>query len=125
MTDQEREKVADRLPGISGAELAEVYRIRDEAVELMRMSLEGVLSAAVSRLGGEVEGAPTSRINFLQRIEELREVERGKDDAVREAIQKCADECMVVWHDHRHGEGVGDVASACRDRILSLLKEKE
>ena len=32
---------------------------------------EGILSMAVDRLGGLVEGAPTSRHNFLQRIDQL------------------------------------------------------
>jgi len=37
---------------------------------------QGALHMAVVRLGGEVEGRPTGRHNFLQRIDELRELER-------------------------------------------------
>lgn len=38
---------------------------------------EGILSMTVARLGGTVEDAPTHRGNFLQRIDELRAIERG------------------------------------------------
>jgi len=37
---------------------------------------EGVLTMVVERLGGTVEGRPTERGNFLQRIDELRRIER-------------------------------------------------
>ncbi len=41
--------------------------------------LDAVLSMTVARLGGTVEGALTNRINFLQRIDDLRaEIERLK-----------------------------------------------
>jgi hypothetical protein len=40
-------------------------------------SAEGVLSMAVARLGGLVEGRPTARHNFLQRIDELRQLENS------------------------------------------------
>jgi hypothetical protein len=36
---------------------------------------EGVLAMTVARLGGMVEGRPTERVNFLQRIDELRAIE--------------------------------------------------
>ncbi len=36
------------------------------------------LSMTVGRLGGEVEGCPTQRINFLQRIDALREIESNE-----------------------------------------------
>lgn len=39
---------------------------------------EGVLSMAVARLGGMVEGAPTHRGNFLQRIDELVRKEQAR-----------------------------------------------
>lgn len=47
----------------------------DEA-RIDRDTAEATLATAVSRLGGFVEGHPTHRLNFLQRIEELREIER-------------------------------------------------
>ena len=37
---------------------------------------EATLAMAVARLGGMVEGAPTARHNFLQRIDKLRAMER-------------------------------------------------
>src|SRR5687767_5033819 len=48
--------------------LCELYRAgrRDG-----KAASEGVLTAAVARLGGIVEGNPTGRHNFLQRIDEL------------------------------------------------------
>ena len=45
----------------------------------LRLELDGevaVLAMTVSRLGGLVEGRPTLRLNFLQRVDELREIER-------------------------------------------------
>lgn len=48
-----------------------------EARELRvsRDSLESTISAVVQTIGGTVEGRPTSRINFLQRLRELRAIE--------------------------------------------------
>jgi hypothetical protein len=37
---------------------------------------EAVLDMTVGRLGGRVEGRPTIRLNFLQRVDELVEIER-------------------------------------------------
>jgi hypothetical protein len=50
----------------------------DELVDLKqeRDKIDSTLSMAVARLGGIVEGRPTSRANFLQRIDGLVEVER-------------------------------------------------
>jgi hypothetical protein len=39
----------------------------------------GVLAMTVARLGGTVEGRPTERVNFLQRIDELRKIEAERD----------------------------------------------
>ncbi len=38
---------------------------------------EAILAMTVGRLEGTVEGHPTSRINFLQRIDELRRIEKS------------------------------------------------
>ena len=46
--------------------------------EAQQMELEcekAVLCMTVSRLGGNVEGRPTARLNFLQRVDELRRIE--------------------------------------------------
>lgn len=62
-----------------GAEaLATQVRELEEAVA----ARDGVLRMAVARLGGEVDGHPTHRINFLQRIDALRAIE---DRAAMEA----------------------------------------
>lgn len=54
-----------------------VQRERQLADALLHVSMrDATLSMAVARLGGMVEGGPTSRVNFLQRIDELVEVER-------------------------------------------------
>ena len=43
----------------------------------VKIDSEGaVLAMAVARLGGMVEGRPILRLNFLQRIDELRDIER-------------------------------------------------
>lgn len=56
----------------------------DGDASLLYSSKEAVLAMAVARLGGKVEGAPTHRGNFLQRIDELRRVEvGGHDELVR------------------------------------------
>lgn len=41
--------------------------------------LESTLAMTVDRLGGEVEGAPTHCVNFLQRIDALRAIESERD----------------------------------------------
>lgn len=51
-----------------------VESVVDELVAALRGEL-AVLAMAVARLGGEVEGAPTHRGNFLQRIDALRRME--------------------------------------------------
>ena len=49
----------------------------DNAQLSLRVRSEGsVLAMAVARLGGIVEGNPTGRVNFMQRIDALREIER-------------------------------------------------
>jgi len=41
-------------------------------------SLEGVIGMAIGRMGGEVDGRPTHRGNFLRRIDELVKKEESK-----------------------------------------------
>jgi len=60
-------------------DLQEVATDRLRRLEQAYRDLEGeraVLAMTVARLGGTVEGAPTHRINFLQRIDELRRIEK-------------------------------------------------
>jgi len=71
-----------------GKRIAEVERERNEA-RLAHECSEGTLVMAVARLGGTVEGHPTHRLDFLQRIDALRVIEneceawRKADDDVR------------------------------------------
>jgi|GEM_PF-6209732 len=53
---------------------------------LSAAAAEGTLHMAVARLGGTVEGCPTHRINFLQRIDELRAIENNRDLFAAEMI---------------------------------------
>jgi hypothetical protein len=53
-----------------------LLRLYKRGVKDGREASEGVLAMTVDRLGGMVEGRPTERVNFLQRIDELREIER-------------------------------------------------
>jgi hypothetical protein len=52
---------------------------RIRRAEADRDRLRAVVSMAVARLGGEVEGRPTHAGNFLQRIDELRRIEAAKE----------------------------------------------
>lgn len=51
------------------------YERERQRLELEVKMREATLSMAVARLGGEVEGKPTARVNFLQRIDQLVEAE--------------------------------------------------
>lgn len=52
---------------------------------------EAVLSMTVSRLGGTVEGKPTQRVNFLQRVDELRDIERVAAFDIAKVMLECGD----------------------------------
>jgi len=58
----------------------EFAEARVAELEVEVLAKEATIHMAVARLGGEVEGAPTRRINFLQRIDELREIERIREE---------------------------------------------
>lgn len=63
----------------AAARIAELEaRVAELEVEVA--AKEATIHMAVARLGGEVEGAPTHRINFLQRIDELRGIERLREE---------------------------------------------
>lgn len=68
---------------------------RVQALELDLSCRESTLHMAVARLGGTVEGHPTARLNFLQRIDELREIETDRDRLVGEVerLKGDLDEC--------------------------------
>ena len=62
-------------------ELSQISTAKTEReLELERRveELDGVLSMAVLRLGGKVEGRKTHRGNFLQRIDQLKQLESKK-----------------------------------------------
>lgn len=75
-------------------------RTEERIAELME--IRAMLTMAVARLGGIVEGAPTHRINFLQRIDALREIERQHAE-LADALESClrACEAAVVTADLR------------------------
>jgi hypothetical protein len=81
-TEATRKALAERDEARKGQDLAEKMR---RAVE----------TAVVYRLEGEVEGHPTSRVNYLQRIDALREIERSAA-AAREALRALV-EALDGW----------------------------
>lgn len=58
---------------------------------------DALLAMTVARLGGNVEGAPTARHNFLQRIDALRDAERGFRVVwvLRELYNRCIDDAAL------------------------------
>lgn len=60
------------------ADLIAAYRVRveQEVENRVQEYYGGILSMTVARLEGTVEGYPTHTGNFLQRIDELRKIER-------------------------------------------------
>lgn len=60
---------------------AEIERLRARVAEykLAHEGSEAVIHMAIARLGGLVEGLPTHRGNFLQRIDELVAKEVGNE----------------------------------------------
>ena len=73
----------DRAARVTEAVLNLVeLRQANERLTLKSQGDDAVLSMTVSRLGGLVEGRPTARLNFLQRVDELREIERKYADGI-------------------------------------------
>ena len=58
-----------------GGDLIDAQESTIEHLRFQIDRLEGVINMTVARLGGEVEGQPTERLNFLQRIDGLRTIE--------------------------------------------------
>lgn len=67
-------------PEVSCARIAEAVGGRIADLETQRDAKEATIAMAVARLAGRVEGEPTHRINFLQRIDELRETEHWANE---------------------------------------------
>lgn len=71
----------------AAADLSQGYRVllgKVEEAERTVSSRDGVLAMTVYRLGGMVEGRPTERVNFLQRIDELVSKEAKLEEAQAE-----------------------------------------
>lgn len=97
-------KTKRRRGGLSEAHRKDIHAFMVKATELnlaltkaevQRNCTEGVLTMAVARLGGRTNGGrtPTSRGNFLQRIDQLRAIENLADDA---CLAFAADGCFLV-----------------------------
>lgn len=83
---------------------------------------EGILAMTVARLEGTVEGQPTHRINFLQRIDELVRIEASLDSG--QAIKFTLEEILAAL---RHaGEGRLEYAKPdlLGNYLNSLLRQK-
>ena len=91
VTSRVAELEKERDAAIENAKLynADMMKVRGQ-----RDAAESVLSMAVARLGGEVEEAPTQRINFLQRIDALREAEARVAE-----LEKERDEVLTLLKD--------------------------
>jgi len=72
------ERLAAQLESLTATVNATVPELRAalDAATLGIESRDAVLAMTVARLGGTVEGQPTHRKNFLQRVDELREIEQ-------------------------------------------------
>ncbi len=92
------------------AELAEArLKVGSESV---------VLAMTVDRLGGIVEGHPTARLNFLQRVDELREIEHKYRCLPEGDKTKLAEARAEI---ERQLARIEDYQSACsqRDEIIN------
>lgn len=80
------ESAKNRIAQQLTAKDATIAALREAVAEakLSHRSSEATLSMAVARLEGLVEGRPTHRGNFLQRIDALREIELRATTAERE-----------------------------------------
>lgn len=96
------------------ADNARLVQERDQA-RLEHKCSEATLAMAVARLGGKVEGHPTHRINFLQRIDELRRIEEERDEA-RQALREMED---------AHSEETGERCRAEDERDLAVKAAAE
>jgi hypothetical protein len=93
----------------------EIARLRTKsaAAVLQRQCCEATLSMAVARLGGEVEGAPTHRGNFLQRVDELREIEASLEDRLAARYEEGRKSGLFV--------GAGEYRERVKTEVEGLL----
>lgn len=63
-----------------GELLAEIEDLKARLAEAEQTiaARDGVLAMTVARLGGMVEGRPTERVNFLQRVDQLVAMEKAQ-----------------------------------------------
>lgn len=90
---------------------------------------EGVIHAVIHRIGGIVEGNPTGRHNFLQRVDALVEAEARADReaAARQEAERQALDLRKLW-DYWTARAVDAEAEAERDRLraeLAALRGKD
>lgn len=117
--DSKGEKAARELAEKFGGEMDALRKERDEA-RLAHQCSEATLAMAVARLGGEVEGAPTARVNFLQRIDELRRVEAGAR-ADNEALRAKLEETLMKAEAAEHNGGLWEEeAKGLRARVQKV-----
>lgn len=89
---------------------------------LSKQETHAVEHMLVRRLGGTVEGAPTSTVNYLQRVDELREIERVSD-----ALRARVAELEKSAHESSAQEGkLAHMLNQAQSRVAvleGLLKE--
>lgn len=77
---------------------------------------DGTLMMTVHRLEGMVEGRPTERVNFLQRIDELREKE-----TTLFTLQRQVRELVQSWQRRGDEEGRDDFLADCITELAALI----
>ena len=97
--------LADDLTKFLGGRVAEL----EIELTLERQKARAQMSAILYTIGGEVEGAPTLSINYLQRLRQLTRAEAERD-AARAQLQQCDDERI-----HQAG-----LAATARDEVATL-----
>jgi hypothetical protein len=92
-----------------------------EAVQALTLELEmrdSTLAMTVARLGGIVDGYPTARHNFLQRIDELVAIEAEREQLLG-LVQQAIMDSIVTWK----GDVVGGMR-ICKD-VLSRISQPQ
>jgi len=89
---------------------------------------ESTISSVISIIGGVVEGMPTSRVNFLQRLRELITAEAERDTARTERDEAQAQ--VVYWKQEsddafKRERGLAAELAAAQARIKELDDERE
>ena len=88
MTPEQLRDLADIADGQGIMADGDIYRAHADALDRAERAeavLEGVENSIVDEIGGTVDGAPTNRLNYLQRIRQLVRAEA----ALAEAERKC------------------------------------